>query len=88
MQFSELSPETWPAHTLSMAALLTLNPPQLRRVLKAGLRQGAADADLRQLIATEFGWAAEADEVDQLLALLQEHSWMRRNGDTWKTHLV
>jgi hypothetical protein len=70
-----------------MSLLLALEPAALRKVLKAGLRQGVRDQPLRQMITEAFGWADQPACCDQLLGLLQARGWLVRHGDNWKTRL-
>ncbi|WP_411870583.1 hypothetical protein [Vulcanococcus limneticus] len=70
-----------------MAVLLALEPAGLRRVLKAGLRQGIEDGDLRRLIQDAFGWTEVQNQGQQLLGALEQRGWLIRHGDTWKTKL-
>lgn len=71
-----------------MTALLALEPAGLRRVLKAGLREGADDASLRALVAAEFSCEPGAAAVDQLLSQLEGRQWLVRQGTVWKTRLA
>lgn len=71
-----------------MTALLALEPAGLRRVLKAGLRQGSEDFALRTLVAAELGCEPDADAVEQLLAQLEGRQWLVRQGAVWKTRLA
>jgi hypothetical protein len=71
-----------------MAALLALEPAGLRRVLKAGLRQGIEDAPLRALVAGELDCEPGSAPVDQLLAQLQARQWLVHQGTIWKTRLA
>jgi hypothetical protein len=70
-----------------MTLLLALEPAALRKVLKAGLRQGVADGALRLLMVEAFGWAEDPACCDELLALLRDRGWLVRHGETWKTRL-
>lgn len=79
--------DSLPTGPLSMAGLLALEPAALRKVLKAGLRQGIADGALRQLVAEAFDWAGDPAPCEQLLVLLQDRGWLIRHGETWKTRL-
>ncbi len=79
---------SWPEGPLTMTALLALEPAGLRRVLKAGLRQGAEDVALRALVAAEFGCEPEAAAVAQLLTQLEARQWLVRQGSVWKTRLA
>ena len=71
-----------------MTTLLALEPAGLRRVLKAGLRQGVDDAALRALVAAEFCCEPDAAALDQLLRQLEGRQWMVRQGPVWKTRLA
>lgn len=71
-----------------MTVLLALEPAGLRRVLKAGLRQGCDEAALRALVAAEFGCEPQAAAVDQLLRQLEGRQWLVRQGTVWKTRLA
>ena len=82
-----LDVSAWPSGPLTMSLLLALEPAALRKVLKAGLRQGVRDQPLRQMITEAFGWADQPACCDQLLGLLQARGWLVRHGDNWKTRL-
>lgn len=82
-----LDPAALPEGPLTMSALVALEPAALRRVLKAGLRQGIADPALRQTMVEAFGWEVDPAKCDQLLGLLQDKGWLIRHGETWKTRL-
>jgi hypothetical protein len=71
-----------------MSALLALEPAGLRRVLKAGLRQGVEDLPLRELVAQELDCEPGSSAVDQLLAQLQQRQWLVHQGKIWKTRLA
>jgi hypothetical protein len=70
-----------------MSRLVGLEPAALRKVLKAGLRQGIADHALRQAATEAFGWNDDPASCDQLLKLLEARGWLIRQGETWKTRL-
>ncbi len=78
-----------PRQPLSMGLLLSLEPPELRRLLKAGLRLGLPQPELEQLLRRD--WALEPADpgAEALLAALAERDWFRWNAQTerWKTHL-
>ncbi|MEN9495149.1 MAG: hypothetical protein RLZZ137_189 [Cyanobacteriota bacterium] len=85
---AELAVASWPDGPLTMAALLALEPAGLRRVLKAGLRQGVDDAALRALVAAEFCCEPDAAAVDHLFSQLEGRQWLVRQGTVWKTRLA
>lgn len=68
-----------------MSTLLALEPQGLRRILKAGLRQGIADQDLKQLIRETFGQEDRPDE--QILQILATRGWLIAQDGRWKTKL-
>lgn len=78
-----------PRSPLTMALLLSLEPPQLRRLLKAGLRLGLSQPDLERLLATDWSLEASSPGARDLLDALAERDWFRWNPqvERWKTHL-
>lgn len=80
---------TLPEVPLSMAVLLNLEPPQLRRLLKQGLRRGLLQADLEQLFHADWQLDKDSSEVRDLLASLACRGWFLWHPETkcWKTHL-
>jgi len=78
-----------PRQPLSMGLLLSLEPPELRRLLKSGLRLGLAPPELEQLLRQDWGLETGSPEADTLLAALAERDWFRWNpqAERWKTHL-
>lgn len=78
-----------PRQPLSMGLLLSLEPPELRRLLKSGLRLGLAQPELEQLLLRDWGLEASGPEAGSLLAALAERDWFRWNPqvERWKTHL-
>ena len=70
---------------LSMAKLLSIEPPALRKLLKAGLRRGSSGQELDELISTHFDWSPESEESKRLLAHLQEIGWLVFVKERWKT---
>ena len=70
---------------LSMAKLLSIEPPALRKLLKAGLRRGSSVQELNDLIAIHFDWSPESEESKRLLAHLQEIGWLVFVKERWKT---
>ena len=76
-----------PAGPLSMATLLTLEPAGLRTVLRAGLRQGISDGDLRQLIGGSLALPGQDEPSALILDALEQRGWLLRQGDVWKTRL-
>lgn len=72
---------------LSMATLLQLEPQPLRRLLKAGLRQGATEEQLGVIFLEGWGLEFQSDLVQAFLVKLEEHGWMQLEGLRWKTRL-
>ena len=70
---------------LSMAKLLSIEPPALRKLLKAGLRRGSSVQELNDLIAIHFDRSPESEESKRLLAHLQEIGWLVFVKERWKT---
>ena len=70
---------------LSMAKLLSIEPPALRKLLKAGLRRGSSTQELNDLIVSQFDWSPESEESKRLLAHLQEIGWLVFVKERWKT---
>lgn len=70
-----------------MAGLVALEPPGLRRILKAGLRQGIADPDLKQLIRDTFADGEEGSSVSEILQVLEGRGWLVHQDGRWKTKL-
>ena len=70
-----------------MTLLLSLEPQGLRRLLKAGLRQGIADSDLHQLIADAFALSIVDDVIPDIIHQLECRGWLSREGAVWKTRL-
>lgn len=79
--------DSLPSGPLSMAALVSLEPAPLRRLLKSGLRRGMASSDLASLLADDWQCSLDSPEAQALLAALQERGWLGRDGDLWKTKL-
>ncbi|MCP9803047.1 hypothetical protein KBY75_05645 [Cyanobium sp. T1G-Tous] len=80
---------TLPEVPLSMAVLLNLEPPQLRRLLKQGLRRGLLQAELEQLLHADWQLDKDSSEARDLLASLAGRGWFLWHPETkcWKTHL-
>lgn len=78
-------PGSLPTGPLSMSTLLALEPHGLRRILKAGLRQGISDGELKQLIRETFAQEDRPDE--QILQLLARRGWLTSQDGRWKTKL-
>lgn len=76
-----------PSGPLSMAGLLALEPAELRRLLKGGLRRGLSTDDLQSLLEQDWQGGLEAPPVQALLEALQRRGWFCCDGDRWKTHL-
>jgi hypothetical protein len=72
---------------LSMAAMLQLEPQPLRRLLKAGLRQGATEEQLAVIFLEGWGLEFQSDLAQSFLVSLEEHGWLQREGLRWKTRL-
>jgi hypothetical protein len=70
-----------------MTTLLALEPQSVRRILKAGLRQGIADSDLKQLIKESFDPADEGHSEALILQTLQMRGWLVCQEGRWKTKL-
>ena len=70
---------------LSMAKLLSIEPPALRKLLKAGLRRGSSTQELNDLIMSQFDWSPESEESKRLLANLQVIGWLVCVKERWKT---
>jgi hypothetical protein len=78
-----------PQGPLTMSMLLGLSSSSLRRLLKAGLKRGLNEADLAALVQAEWGSSLEAQDVQGLLAALQERGWLVHHApeQIWKTRL-
>jgi len=79
--------DSLPSGPLSMAGLLAIEPAELRRLLKGGLRRGLSTDDLQVLLEQEWQSGMDAPPVQALLAALQQRGWFSWDGDRWKTHL-
>lgn len=79
--------DSLPTGPLSMAGLLALEPAELRRLLKSGLRRGLSSGDLQALLEQDWQGGLETPPVQALLAALQQRGWFCCEGDHWKTHL-
>lgn len=79
-----------PRQPLSMALLLSLEPPELRRLLKSGLRTGLEQPQLEDLLRRDWQLEPADPEAQGLLAALAERDWFRWNPqvERWKTHLA
>ncbi|CAK24692.1 hypothetical protein [Synechococcus sp. CS-197] len=81
--------EALPRGPLTMALMVQLEPPPLRRLLKKGLRRGLSTAELRQCLDADWGLALESESASSLLKALQDRRWFisSADADVWKTHL-
>ena len=70
-----------------MAGLLQLEPTPLRRLLKAGLRQGATEEQLAAIFREGWGLDVQSDPAQAFLAQLHHRGWLQREGLRWKTRL-
>ena len=72
-----------------MALMVDLEPAQLRRLLKKGLRRGLSTDALRACLDSDWGFALESESASELLCALQERRWFMQSpdADLWKTHL-
>lgn len=73
-------PLTLPEGSFSMSLMLTLEPPALRKILKAGLRGGLTQEQL-QAHLEDF----PAPERAGVLTQLQARGWLVLKGDRWVT---
>lgn len=80
---------TLPDVPLSMAVLLNLESPRLRRLLKQGLRRGLLQAELEQLLHADWELDKDSSEARALLASLADRGWFLWHPEAkcWKTHL-
>lgn len=76
-----------PSGALTMAMLLQLEPPHLRRLLKAGLRQGATEAQLAEIFLDGWGLEIRSEPAQAFLEELESRGWLQREGLRWKTRL-
>ncbi|MEB3234253.1 MAG: hypothetical protein VKM98_02395, partial [Cyanobacteriota bacterium] len=76
-----------PEGPLSMSRLVALEPQPLRRILKAGLRSGIEDAELKQLMRKWLPSTQADAALEQILMALETRGWLVRFGDRWKTRL-
>ena len=85
----DLNCRTLPRIPLTMALMVELEPVQLRRLLKKGLRRGLSTDALRLCLDSDWGFALESEPASELLCALQERRWFMRSlhADLWKTHL-
>lgn len=70
-----------------MSMVVALEPQGLRRILKAGLRQGIADDDLRQLIREAFTQGQDDRYETTVLQALEVRGWLILRDGRWKTKL-
>jgi hypothetical protein len=70
-----------------MSMLVALEPPVLRRILKAGLRQGISDGDMRQLIRDALVDSKASEPDREILEMLQMRGWLNCEHGRWKTKL-
>jgi hypothetical protein len=82
-----LDPDALPVGPLSMSALVALEPPALRRLLKSGLRRGVSTVDLAALLEQEWQWRLDSPPAQALLAALAQRGWFESNGEIWKTRV-
>jgi hypothetical protein len=82
-----LDPAALPTGSLSMAALVSLEPPALRRLLKSGLRRGLSSEELQGLLEQDWQCSLGSPEAATLLLALEQRGWLRQVGDRWKTRL-
>jgi hypothetical protein len=68
-----------------MATLVQLEPVQLRRLLRAGLRRGATMEQLAEIFLDGWGWQFQSREAQALLGDLQERGWLLADGSLWRT---
>ena len=80
---------TLPRIPLTMALMVELEPAQLRRLLKKGLRRGLSTDALRLCLDSDWGFALESESASELLDALRERGWFMQSpeADLWKTHL-
>lgn len=78
----------WPRTVLSMGLLVSLDPPPLRRLLKAGLRRGLPPEDLDDLLRSDWQIEPGSPDATALIHALQERGWLLWHHETqrWKTH--
>lgn len=79
--------DSLPMGSLSMAGLVALEPAELRRLLKSGLRRGLSTGELQALLQQDWQEELEAEPIQALLEALHLRGWFRCEGDCWKTHL-
>jgi hypothetical protein len=73
-------PLNLPEGAFSMSLMLTLEPPALRKLLKAGLRGGLSEEQL-QTHLQDF----PETERSVVLRQLQERGWLVQKDDRWVT---
>ena len=85
----DLNFRTLPRIPLTMALMVELEPAQLRRLLKKGLRRGLSTDALRLCLDSDWGFALESESASELLGALHERGWFMQShdADLWKTHL-
>ena len=85
----DLNFRTLPRIPLTMALMVELEPAQLRRLLKKGLRRGLSTDALRLCLDSDWGLALESESASELLSALRERGWFMQSpdADLWKTHL-
>ena len=85
----DLNFRTLPRIPLTMALMVELEPAQLRRLLKKGLRRGLSTDALRLCLDSDWGFALESESAFELLGALRERGWFMQSpdADLWKTHL-
>ena len=71
---------------LSMSKLLSLEPAALRRLLKSGLRFGASQSQITDIMKNDFGLPPESESAVSLLNHLQDIGWLSLHKGRWKTH--
>ena len=78
-----------PRIPLTMALMVELEPAQLRRLLKKGLRRGLSTDALKLCLDSDWGFALESESASELLDALRERGWFMQShdADLWKTHL-
>lgn len=84
---AQLDLESLPVGPLTMTALVALEPPALRRLLKSGLRRGVNSLDLAALMEQEWQWRLDSPSAQALLEALAQRGWFDGDGQIWKTHL-
>jgi hypothetical protein len=85
MTLDALASKDFPDLPLSMSTLLALEPEDLRRLLKLGLRRGATDEELSSFFLDAWNSPVDSPSAVMLLEKLRVRGWFRSDGMRWKT---